>query len=249
MVQFDELLHEIPEFPSVEIEARVAAGMLSLIAVQHPGHPEGSRWADRARELTRGHADLAFRAVVILTWLHYHYQVGDFTGDELAVYEMRALMRARGVPPVVKIIASMSVVWYEFAHAQSSYRDTVSAMLDLVRTSGISHAAKHATLGCGIKAALSDHDLSTAHTWIEEMRKDLEILGPGYKGWYYASIIRMRLLQGDLETAAAQQSEMLRLSLASGATLACLDARLVSAEVFGRRNREREARASVGRGV
>ncbi|HEY1234591.1 MAG TPA: BTAD domain-containing putative transcriptional regulator, partial [Candidatus Binatia bacterium] len=160
--------------------------------------------------------------------------------------EMRALMHARTVAPVIRVLASMTVVWSEFAHAQPSYRETVSSMLDLVQTHGLSEAAKHATLGCGIKAALSDGDLSTAQKWIDEMRKDLETLGPGYKGWYYASTMRMALLKDDVDEAAKQQSEMLRLSLASGATLACLDAHLISAEVFARRGRERKAQAHLG---
>ena len=44
----DELMQEAPEFPSEEVETRVAAAMLSAIATRQPGHPEGARWAERA---------------------------------------------------------------------------------------------------------------------------------------------------------------------------------------------------------
>jgi LuxR family transcriptional regulator, maltose regulon positive regulatory protein len=238
----EELMQEAPEFPSEEIEMHVAAAMISAIAVRQPGHPDGARWAERAWNLARRHSDLSFRAITALNWCYYHYQLGDCAKAALVADEMRALMRTCNISPVANVLASMTVVWHELAYALLSYRDTVSEMLDLVRATGMSNVAKHATLSCGIKAALSDGDLKTADIWIREMEQDLDVLGPGYKGWYYASIIRMALLQGELERAVAQQPEMLRLSLAGGAPLTCVEALLVSAEVFGRCGKEQQAR-------
>jgi LuxR family transcriptional regulator, maltose regulon positive regulatory protein len=242
----DELLQEIPEFPSVEIETRVAAAMLSAIAIRQPGHPDGARWAERALSLTRRHSELSFRAITALNWCYYHYQLGDCAKAATVAEEMRAVMRSRSIPPVVKVIASMAVTLQELAYAIPSYRETVSEMLDLVRTTGVSHhAAKHSTLGLGITTALSNGDLDTVDTWIQEIERDLTVVTPAYRGWSYGFIMRTALLRGDVDRAAAHQPEMLRSQLASGAPLFALTAHLISADLLDRHGEEQEARAHI----
>src|SRR5438034_1353186 len=87
---------------------------------------ERRRWAERALELARRHPDLAFRAITALNWFFYHWQLGDLATAALVVDEMRALMRAPDVSPVVAVNASMTVVLHEWLSALPSYRRTVS---------------------------------------------------------------------------------------------------------------------------
>ena len=115
--------------------------------------------------------------------------------------EMRALLRARNISPIAEVHASITVVFHEFAYVLPSYRRTVTEMLDLVRSTGISTVAMLLTLSVGIRAALSDGDLKTADIWIREMEKDLNAVGPGNKAWYFMSLVRTALLRGDLERA------------------------------------------------
>ena len=234
---FDDLMQEFSVYPSPEVEMRVAAAMFSAIVSRQPGHPDGARWAERALNLTRQHADLSFRAITAVIWFYYYYRFGDCAKAAVVADEMRALLCARNISPIVKVNASMTVVFHEFAYMLPSYRRTVTEMLDLVRTTGILQAAKHVTLSLGIRAALSDGDLKMADIWIRELEKDLNTLGPGHKGWYFTFIVRTALVRGDLERAAAQQPEMLRLALAGGQPLGCVEALLISTEVLGRQGK------------
>jgi DNA-binding SARP family transcriptional activator len=242
---FDELAKEVSEFPSEEIETRVAGAMLSAIATRQPGHPDGARWAERALSLSRCNSDLTFRAITALTWFYYHYQLGNCAKASVVADEMRLLMRARDVSPIVAVNASMTVALYEFAYLVPSYRQTVADMLALVRTTGMLHIAMHVTLSVGIRAALSDGDLETADIWIREMGIDLDSLGLGYRDWYYMFITRAALLRGDLDKAAALRPEMVRLCVAAGAPLGCVEAFLVSAEVLGCQGKAQDARSHL----
>jgi len=47
----EDLTHDIKEFPSQEIEARVASGMVTALALRQPQHPEFHKWADQALSL------------------------------------------------------------------------------------------------------------------------------------------------------------------------------------------------------
>ena len=242
---FDDLMKEFSEYPSLEVETRVTAAMLSAIVSRQPGHPDGARWAEQALKLTRQHADLSFRAITAVVWFYYYYRLGDCAKAAVVVDEMRALLCARNISPIAKVHASMTVVFHEFAYVLPSYRRTVTGMLDLVRTTGISTVAMLLTLSFGIRAALSDGDLKTADIWIREMEKDLNAVGPGNKSWYFIFIVRTALLRGDLERAAAQQPEMLRLSLAGGQPLGCVEALLISTEVLGRQGKIDEAQVHL----
>ena len=242
---FDDLMQEFSEYPSLEVETRVTAAMFSAIVSRQPGHPDGARWAERALKLTRQHADLSFRAITAVVWFFYYYRLGDCAKAAVVADEMRALLGARNISPIAKIHASITVVFHEFAYVLPSYRRTVTEMLDLVRSTGISTVAMLLTLSVGIRAALSDGDLKTADIWIREMEKDLNAVGPGNKAWYFMSIVRTALLRGDLERAAAKQPEMLRLSLAGGQPLGCVEAILISTEVLGRQGKIDEAQVHL----
>ena len=242
---FDDLTQEFSEYPSLEVETRVTAAMLSAIVSRQPGHPDGARWAERALKLTRQHADLSFRAITAVVWFYYYYRLGDCAKAAVVADEMRALLCDRNISPIAKVHASMTVVFHEFAYVLPSYRRTVTEMLDLVRTTGISTVAMLLTLSFGIRAALSDGDLKTADIWIREMEKHLNAVGPGNKSWYFMFIVRTALLRGDLERAAAQQPEMLHLSLAGGQPLGCVEALLISTEVLGRQGKIDEAQVHL----
>ena len=245
----DELLQENPEFPSEEVEMRVAGAMLSAIHLRRPRHPEGGRWAERALELARRHPDLGFRGITALNWFLYHWQLGDLARAALVVDEMRALMRARDVSPVVAINASMAVVWHESLSALPSYRRTVSEVLELARTTGMFYASKQASLIAGLFAALSDGDLETAHAWLRDFEKDLPIFGTGFHAWYHMFVVREALLRGDLERAATRRPEMVRLSLACGWPMHYGAACLVSAQVLHERGEAGAAQADLAQAL
>ena len=61
-------------------------------------------------ELTRGHPDLALRALAASSWFIYHWQRGEISKASIVVEDMRAIARRRDVSSVIALYATMPIV-------------------------------------------------------------------------------------------------------------------------------------------
>jgi LuxR family maltose regulon positive regulatory protein len=242
-------IEELTEDTSVQlptaIEVQVTAAMLGALAVRIPQHPEGQRWAERALALARNDSNLAFRALTALNWLIYQTELGNMDKAARVIDDLRTLQSSDDVAPVVAVNASMGIAFYESLFGLPSYRQTVSRMLELAGSSGMFYAARYCTLGYGLFGALSDGDLELARSWIEEMPKGMDTLGPGFNAYQETIIVRLALLQGDLDRAAAHQPEMLRFGILAGWSLIEAMVRLISAVVLEARGNATEAHQHI----
>jgi LuxR family transcriptional regulator, maltose regulon positive regulatory protein len=244
----DDILQDAPAFPSKGVETRVATAMLVAITMRRPSHPQAARWAERAIELARRHPDPFTQAIAAMAWFRHQLQAGDLTKVVAVVDEMRTVLRAREVSPIAAVNASMVVAWYEAATALPSYRRTVTQMLELVRTTGAFYAARHLALCGGLMGALSDGDLETSASWLHELERDVDRLGPMFHFWHHWFIVWDALIRRDVARAAAYQPEMLRLAILEGCALDEAVAHLLSAQVLHARGVETEARGHLDRG-
>jgi hypothetical protein len=245
----DDIMQDAPAFPSKGVETRVATAMLVVITMRGPSHPQATRWAERAIELARRHPDPFTRAIGAVAWFRHQLQAGDLAKVAAVVDEMRTAMRARDVSPIAAVDASMVVAWYEAAMALPSYRRTLAQMLELVKTAGTFYSARHSVLCAGLMGALSDGDLETSASWLQELERDVHRLGPMFRFWHHWFIVWDALIRRDVARAATYQPEMLRLALLEGC--GALDeavAHLLSAQVLHARGVERDARGHLDRG-
>jgi hypothetical protein len=111
-------------------------------------------------------------------------------------------MRARDVSPIAAVDASMVVAWYEAAMALPSYRRTLAQMLELVKTAGTFYSARHSVLCAGLMGALSDGDLETSASWLQELERDVHRLGPMFRFWHHWFIVWDALIRRDVARAA-----------------------------------------------
>jgi LuxR family transcriptional regulator, maltose regulon positive regulatory protein len=243
----DDIMQDAPAFPSKGVEARVATAMLVAITMRRPSHPQAARWADRAIELARRHPDPFTRAIAAVAWFRHQLQAGDLAKVAAVVDEMRTVMRARDVSPIVAVNATMVVAWYEAATALPSYRRTVAQMLELAQTTGV-YSARHYALCGGLMGALSDGDLETAASWLQELERDVHRLGPMFRFWHHWFIVWDALIRCDVARATTHQPEMQRLALLEGCALDEAVAHLLSAQVLHARGVERDARGHLDRG-
>jgi LuxR family maltose regulon positive regulatory protein len=244
----DDIMQDAPAFPSKGVEVRVATAMLVATTMRQPSHPQAAQWAERAIEVARRHPDPFTRAIAALAWFHHQLQAGDLAQVVVVVDEMRTVIRARDVSPIAAVNGRMVVVWYEAAMALPSYRRTVAQMLELVPTTGGSSAARRMVLCGGLTGALSDGDLETSAAWLQELERDLHLLGPLFHFWHHSFIVWEALIRHDVGRAAIYQPEMLRLALQAGCVLDEAIAHLMSAQVLHARGEEREARGHLDRG-
>ena len=247
--RLDAILREAPVFPTKGTETRVATAVLVAMTWRQPRHPQAERWAARAIELGRGHPDMATRAMAVVTWMLYQLEVGELARASVVIDEMRVAMRARDVSPLAVVNASMPVVWYEAFTAQPSYRETVTTMLDLARTTGMFYTARHVILCGGLIGALSDGDVETAEAWRRELEVDMHRLGPLFRLWHHRSIVWQALIQRDAARAMSYQSEMLRLAEAVGCPLDVAVTHVASAQALHAGGDAQEARAAIARAL
>jgi len=241
----EEIMADTPVFPSKGVETRVAVAMLCAITMRQPHHRDAARWAERAIELVRSHPDRSLRAVAAGSWVHFEIQRGDVAKVAGLIDDMRAIVRDRNASPVFAMNASASVAWYEVMMALPSYRHTVSDRLDLTRTTGMFYSSRHLALTAGIAGALSDGDVEAAAPWLQEIERDLGILGPGFRAWHRWFVVWDALVRDDIARAAAHQPEMVRLARESGRPLDNAVACLMSAYVLHARRRRGEAQEQV----
>jgi len=244
----DDIMQDAPAFPSKGVEVRVATAMFVATTMRQPSHPQAAQWAERAIEVARRHPDPFTRAIAAAAWFHHQLQAGDLAQVVVVVDEMRAVIRARDVSPTAVVNASMAVAWYEAAMALPSYRRTVAQVLELVPTTGGSSPTRRMVLCGGLMGALSDGDLETSAAWLQELERDLHLLGPMFHFWHHCFIVWEALIRRDVGRAAIYQPEMLRLALQGGCVLDEVIAHLMSAQVLHARGEEREARGHLDRG-
>src|SRR2546428_669514 len=132
----EELMAEVPKFPSEAVEGRVAGAMLASLAFRQPHPPGGARRAGRALEFARRDPDRISFAGSAHYWFIYYWQLGDLQKASLVVDEMRGLMRARDVSPPVAAIAGITVALHEFGFALPSCPRPGSEMLELRQATG-----------------------------------------------------------------------------------------------------------------
>lgn len=236
----EEIVPETPGFPTKGVESRVAVAMISAITMRRPQHPDAARWAARALDLVRTHPDASLRAIAGGSLLLFAVQQGDIARVAGLIDDMRAYLR--GGDAVFAVNASAPVAWYEMVLALPSYRRTVADMLELSRTMGMFYSSRHIALSAGIAGALSDGDVETAAPWLQELARDLDLLGTGFRVWHRWFVVWDALIRHDVARAAGHQPELIELARESGRPMDEVIAHLLSGQVLHARERRREAR-------
>jgi LuxR family transcriptional regulator, maltose regulon positive regulatory protein len=73
----DDIMTDVPAFPSKGVEARVATAMFVAITLRYPSHPKAAYWAQRAIEAGWRHPDQFTRAITAIVWFYHQLQTGD----------------------------------------------------------------------------------------------------------------------------------------------------------------------------
>ena len=109
-------------------------------------------------------------------------------------------------------------------------------------------AARHTVLCGGLMGALSDGDLETSTSWLQELARDVHRRGPMFRFWYHWFLVWEALIRRDVARATTYQQEMLRLALEAGRVLDEAVAHLLSAQVLHARGADSAARKHLDRG-
>ncbi|HEU4371811.1 MAG TPA: hypothetical protein VFV05_26610, partial [Methylomirabilota bacterium] len=202
--RYEDLHRRFPSFPSCEVEARVASGMLVALLCRQPHHREIKVWARRTLDLAQATPDPTLRLQTTRHVLAYQLWNGDFESAQALAADLRVLASTAEAPALDRIAALLVIARLEwltgaFAHA----RDTIGAALALSQSSGVRLFADR-LLGEAVEAMLSEGDRAGAGRFLGEMRRDFGRHARGDRAYYRVLVGWDALLAGDVSTAVGE---------------------------------------------
>lgn len=218
IVAIEDLLLEYPEFPSREIEARVAAGMLNALNWRQPYREDLSLWAERVWQITLTHPSTPLRIQLGSYLIIYYLWVGDFSRSTVLIDTLRPVVNANENAPLTQ------QHWHAMEAMSAWYMADSKACMDAVRKglknaedSGV-HLLDLYILGQGVYSGVSLGELSTAVACLEKMSL-IDSGGLMEKSFYQYQASSVAWCHGDLKKAIVHGRLSVQFGEASGCQL------------------------------
>jgi len=169
----EDLMHDIREFPSQEIAARVASGMVTALALRQPQHPEFHKWAEQALSLTESPQMTNIRMWVLFNLSVHEALMGEFESAGLTCNLLSQLTRPRDTPPFLKIMGKLAdSMYFQFTGSHEKCMEAVSEGMDMSRMTGI-HIADQPLLAHAISSSINVNDFETAQQFLDRFASSL----------------------------------------------------------------------------
>jgi ATP/maltotriose-dependent transcriptional regulator MalT/DNA-binding SARP family transcriptional activator len=218
IIALEELLAAHPDFPSKQVEARVAASMVKHLWLAWVDHPYREKWEQRAEqlaELLNPNLRVQFQAyfVASLAW------TGRLAQAKVHVDEMRALLSTSDLLPLIRLTAHVADSLYcWFASDWETALKTVIAGLDISEQSGV-RVFDAQLYGNGAATFLALGDVTAASEYLDKM---LPLIQPGqYQDYSYYHVLAMwhALTAGEYLRAKEHQRRAHAATIDGGLTL------------------------------
>ena len=188
-----------PEYPSVEIEARVAYCMLNALMRRRPHDRQIQFWSERCEAMLQSQASLVFRMMIGNTLVLYHMRwSGNVQRMMVATGAMRALVRAGEAAPLAQItwkIMEAGACWV--ANEPERCLEAVEEGFALSREAG-THFLDFMLYTLSICGSLAADDLERAQRYLERMPDCLSAaVNRDAATHYYLLVALVALHQGD----------------------------------------------------
>lgn len=168
--QIEKVLSGNPEFPSLEIEARVTAGLFCALKYRQPQHPKLPLWEARLRELVLTDGDIQLRvAISSHLILYYAWWCGDLAKASLVMSSLRAAIRSPAISPLTRLIWHASAAAFSWITADNEEcLSLVDSGLKLAESSGV-HVCDFMLLAQGSFGTLTSGNLAAATRSLQRM--------------------------------------------------------------------------------
>lgn len=218
VVAIEDFLVEFPTFPSAEIEARVAAGMLNVLIWRQPYRADLALWAERVWQITLNHPSPQLRIMLGSYLIVYYLWTGDFSRSTVLIDTLRPVVNLEENPPL------MQQNWHAMEAMHAWYMADGSACVEAV-AKGLKNAEESGVhlldlfiLGQGVYSGISTDDAPTAISCLEKMSA---IDSPRLmeKSFYQYQASSVAWLHGDLKRAVAHGELAVQFAEATGCYL------------------------------
>lgn len=215
----EELLHDFKEFPSREIEARVAYSMFTALLIRQPQHPEIEVWSERTLASLESYTNVSAKIIALFRQVLYRMFTGEYAKLELATDSLRKLAQSRDASPLARLTTKFAeTIYYRFTGFYEKCVNMISDGLEISRRSGI-RLLDRMFLFHGILSALSGNDGGKAKELLEMLEKSSTHSKAWDTSFYHILKTGVALFQGKPEEATIHAETALKFSMDVGSPL------------------------------
>lgn len=197
----EEILSRRPEFPSPEIEVRVAGCMSSAMTYRQPGRADLVMWAERVQRIVVSSNDVHLQMMLGSQLIFYYLWIGDFSKITPVV---EALRPSRGVAGYDLLTKQNWYAWNAmyawFVADWTACLQAISDGLGNAEDSGI-HLLDLFLLSSGVWGGLSLGDPSAAVSYLGKMAL-IDSRRPGDKALYHYQAASVAWYYGEYKKSA-----------------------------------------------
>jgi LuxR family maltose regulon positive regulatory protein len=176
IARLDELIRRHPEFPSPDIELRVATSMSAALLFRQPHHEGLSAWADRSVQSARAWGNPSQRMLTGYYAVCHRFWTGDRAGAATLLESLRRDGETPDALPLARIMwhtLDAIRLWHDAETA--ACLETVARGQTIAEESGV-RIWDFQLVAQGVFAALTANDLGAARRFLERMAS---VLGTG----------------------------------------------------------------------
>ena len=243
----DEVMREYPDFPSVEIEARLLANKLFALVFRQPWHKELTKTAGRALAMVPQISDLNTKTLLLRCLLLHSIYFGEPQKAEMLFDLCRELLHAPHRAPLLWI--SLKNDEANYYRSRAEFHKGLSAVqeaLELASATGV-RLMDEFLLGQGAVAALELGQMDEADSFLDPMGAAVSRMPLWARSFYHHLRGWKSLVQGDGAASLAQMEAAVKLIVQVGVPHAVAHSRLVYALALEAAGKNHEARDHLAR--
>lgn len=188
-------------FPVPEIKARMAASMLSALAVRQPQHPDLGAWADEVLNFSDDQIDVNIKIQALSYYIINRIFMGKFREAMVSLSLLRQLIQGSNASSLSRTIGCwVDAMCSQFYGLHDECLRVVNMGLTLAGLHGIDFT-KRALLGHAASTFLNRGDLSSARNFIRKMDTVPKAPDPWDDAFYYNIKSREAMIEGNLADA------------------------------------------------
>ncbi len=206
IAELELLLEQNPDYPSPELEARIAYAMFSILALSQmtitEKDPKYRFWEDRAESLALNSNDINLRIQAAFILIVSRLWRGEFTKIESVLLRLQGWLKRGRATPLNQLTGITTEAMYDWlAGFPEAALEKVQKGLDYAKETGV-HIWDFMLIEHGACAAISIDDQALTQKFLQELSHRLEQARPLDVGFYHWCIAWESLRTGDIAAAS-----------------------------------------------
>lgn len=243
----DRRMAQNGSFPTPEIGARVATGMVGALIWRRPYRSDIRGWLQRALSLSRQTGDVNLQLHAMHHAGAYYFWTGDFTALDSLSQREKEIARTPDASPMVLLLWKTAEPMRKAISSKyyGEVIDDVAECLDIAEKSGL-HIFDHWLFAHGIYGSFNVRDMELSVVFLRKMQALLEGGSRHVSGHYHFLLAWYKLLTGNSIQALSFAEKSLQVVLDSGISPSEIVTRQLMAKILHENGESDKALHQVG---